>query len=164
MMNALIKKLEHLAEKIINAPEYREMVLEAIEVISMKIDTEAFQRDVLEKLNGFTKQGIKIMATLADIQASNTALTAAVAVEDTVIDGAITLINGLNGQIAALTTQLAAAGTDPVALQAVVDSMKATTADLTAKTTALAAATVTNTGTPTPAPTVAPAPTPPATA
>lgn len=53
-------------------------------------------------------------------------LTAAVAAEDTVIDSAVTLINGIPALIAA-------AGTDPAKLQAL-------SADITAKSSALAAA------------------------
>ena len=66
----------------------------------------------------------KIMTVLTDLQA-------AVAAEDTVIDSAITLLQGLS---AALT----AAGTDPVALAAL-------NADITAKTASLAAAITANT-------------------
>lgn len=89
----------------------------------------------------------QIMATLADIQAQNEQLVAAVAAEDTVIDGAVTLIQGVAAQISDLKDQLAAAiaNNDPVAMQAVVDSMTATNADITAKTSALAAAVAANT-------------------
>ena len=74
----------------------------------------------------------KIMSALSDLQA-------AVAAEDTVITSAVTLINGF-------AAQLAAAGTDPAALQAL-------TADITAKATALATAVAQNTpAAPTPAP------------
>lgn len=73
----------------------------------------------------------KIMATVAQVQADVTA-------EDTVIDSAVTLLQGLS---AALT----AAGTDPAAL----DALKA---DIDAKTAVLAAAVVANTpGAPSPA-------------
>ena len=73
----------------------------------------------------------KIMSALDD-------LTAAVAAEDTVIDSAVTLINGIPALIAA-------AGTDPAKLQAL-------TADITAKASALSAAVVANTPAATPAP------------
>ena len=75
----------------------------------------------------------KIMAAIDD-------LAAAVAAEDTVIDGAVTLLNGIPALIAA-------AGTDPAKLAAL-------QADITAKTTTLAAAVLA--GTPTPAPAAAP--------
>lgn len=64
------------------------------------------------------------MAAIDDLQA-------AVAQEDTVIDSAITLIQGIPALIAA-------AGTDPAKLQAL-------QADITAKSTALAAAVAANT-------------------
>lgn len=87
------------------------------------------------------------MPTLADIQASNAALEAAVAAEDTVIDSAVALINGFAGTITDLKTQLAAAiaANDPAAIQAVVDAMTATAADITAKSASLAAAVTANT-------------------
>jgi len=62
------------------------------------------------------------MSALTDLQA-------AVAAEDTVIAGAVTLLNGI-------AARLAAAGTDPVALAAL-------TADVTANADALAAAVAT---------------------
>ena len=61
-------------------------------------------------------------------------LTAAVAAEDTVIDSAVTLLNGIPALIAA-------AGTDQAKLTAL-------QSDITAKTTALAAAVLANTPTP----------------
>lgn len=79
---------------------------------------------------------VKEMAAIDD-------LAAAVAAEDTTIDSAVVLLNGIPALIAA-------AGTDPAKLAAL-------QADITAKTAVLAAAVVT--GTPTPAPT----PTPPVT-
>lgn len=69
----------------------------------------------------------QIMSALDDLQA-------AVAQEDTVIDSAITLIQGIPALIAA-------AGTDPAKLQAL-------QADISAKSTALAAAVTANTPTP----------------
>src|ERR1035437_7329908 len=75
----------------------------------------------------------KIMAKIDD-------LAAAVAAEDTVIDSAVVLLQGLPALIAA-------AGTDPVKLAAL-------QADIAAKTTALSAAVLA--GTPTPVPTAPP--------
>lgn len=69
-------------------------------------------------------QGAQIMATLQDLQAAVTA-------EDTVIDSAITLLQGLAAQIAALTPN-----------QAAIDALAA---DISAKTQALADAVVANT-------------------
>lgn len=77
--------------------------------------------DAIAKL---TAQGDMIMATLADLQA-------AVAAEDTVIDSAVTLLQGLSAQIAALTPN-----------QAAIDALAA---DVAAKTQALADAITANT-------------------
>lgn len=91
-----------------------------------------------------------VMATLADIQAQNDALTAAVAAEDTVIGSAITLIGGFGATLQTLKDELATAianGLDPAAAQAVVDSMGATIGDINSKKDALAAAVAANTPT-----------------
>lgn len=77
----------------------------------------------------------KIMSALDDLQAAVTA-------EDTVIDSAVKLIEGIPALIAA-------AGTDPAKLQAL-------TADITAKSAALAAAVTANTSVAAPAAPVAP--------
>jgi hypothetical protein len=77
-----------------------------------------------------------IMSALDDLQA-------AVAAEDTVIDSAITLIKGIPGLIAA-------AGTDPAKLQAL-------SADIMAKSQALASAVAANTPAVAPAPAATPA-------
>ena len=81
-------------------------------------------REVLHFLKG------PIMSALTDLQA-------AVAAEDTVIDSAITLLNGIAAQL-----KDAIAANDPAALQAVHDK-------LTAETNSLAAAVAANTS-PTP--------------
>ncbi len=87
------------------------------------------------------------MGTLKDIQDQNTALIAAVADEDTVIDSAVTLINGFAATLQGIKDQLAAAiaSNDPVAMGAVADSLGATITDVTAKKDALAAAVTANT-------------------
>lgn len=101
----------------------------------------SFQKQLTAIANGQTAQtallmaiqaqGVKLMATVDQIQADVTA-------EDTVIDSAVTLLQGLS---AALT----AAGTDPAKL----DALKA---DIEAKTATLSAAIVANTpGAPPPA-------------
>ena len=89
----------------------------------------------------------KIMPTLADIQAQNTALIAAVAEEDSVIDSAVTLISGFGTTLSDIKAQLAAAvaANDPTAIQGVVDSLTSTIADVTAKKQALADAVAANT-------------------
>jgi hypothetical protein len=79
----------------------------------------------------------KIMSAVDDT-------AAAVAAEDTVIDGAVTLLKSL-------TAAVTAAGTDPTKLAAL-------TSDITAKTAVLAAAVIANTPTPVPtSPPVTPA-------
>lgn len=81
-----------------------------------------------------------------------TALQAAVAAEDTVIDSAIALIGGLPALVATAVQQaLAAAGVNDTQAQAAAD---AASADIQAKTAALQAALTANTP---PAPTPAPA-------
>jgi hypothetical protein len=78
-----------------------------------------------------------------------TALTAAVAAEDTVIDSAITLIGGIPQVVSdAVKAALLAAGTADAAAQTAAD---AAAADIQGKTTALQTALTANT--PTPAPT-----------
>jgi hypothetical protein len=86
------------------------------------------------------KQMDLILAKLEKVMAAIDDLTAAVAAEDTVIDSAVTLLNGIPALIAA-------AGTNPAALTAL-------QADIQAKTAALAAAVLV--GTPTPAAAAAP--------
>jgi hypothetical protein len=88
--------------------------------------------DIKAALAIITSQGLSIMTDLTNI-------TTAVANETTVDQSAITLLNSLSAQIASLKN-------DPVALQALADS-------LTTNSTALAAAVAANTpAAPTPAP------------
>ncbi len=79
---------------------------------------------VLAAISQLSQKLEHIMATLADLQA-------AVAAEDTVIDSAITLLNGLSAQIAALAPNRAA--------------IDALAADVAAKRQALSDALVANT-------------------
>lgn len=79
---------------------------------------------VLSALGQLNIQGAQIMATLADVQAAVTA-------EDTVVDSAVTLLQGLAAQVAALTPN-----------QAAIDALAA---DIGAKTQALADAVAANT-------------------
>ncbi len=99
-------------------------------------------KQILDNVIIVQSNQIQIMATLADIQAQNTALIAAVKDEDTVIDSATVLIEGQVKSLADLKTQLdaAIAANTPAALQAVSDSIGSTITDITAKKTALAAA------------------------
>lgn len=112
-----------------------------LEIVS-KADsaTAQFLAEILHKIN-------TMAGTLADIQAQNTALLAAVKEEDTVIDSAVVLITGFAKQLTDLQTQLAAAiaANDPTAIQAVADSLASTVTDVTAKKMALADAVQANT-------------------
>ena len=78
------------------------------------------------KLDEIIKNQIQIMQELEDLKA-------AVAAEDTVIDSAVTLLNGIAAQIAALTPDK--------------DAIAALAADVKAKTQTLADAVVSGTGT-----------------
>jgi hypothetical protein len=82
---------------------------------------------ILANQRAILAQGVKIMATVDDIQADVTA-------EDTVIDSAVVLLKGL-------ADALKAAGTDPTKLAAL-------HTDITTKTQALAAAVAVNTPSP----------------
>ncbi len=82
------------------------------------------QRLTFRMLLELQTQGRKIMATLADVQAAVTA-------EDTVIDSAVALIQGLAAQVAALQPN-----------QAAIDALAA---DIKAKSDSLAAAVAANT-------------------
>lgn len=106
------------------------------------------------------KNQSKIMADLKTIQDANTELIADVAAEDTVIASAVTLIEGFGKQLSDLQAELAAAiaANDPTAIQAVADSMTATSNDIKAQSAALGAAVTANTpAAPAPAPDPAPA-------
>jgi hypothetical protein len=70
----------------------------------------------------------RLMATLSDIQAQAQKVLDAVAAESTKDDSIIALVNGQTALITSLKQQLAdaiAAGADPTALQAVLDSLTA---------------------------------------
>jgi hypothetical protein len=122
------------------------------------IDGDKLLASILESFFNIHKKIEHIMADLKAIQDQNAALIAAVAAEDTQIGSAIVLIKGQNQKLADLQTELAAAiaGNDPVAIQAVSDSMAATVSDVNAQAKALADAVVA--GTP-----AAPSATPPTT-
>jgi hypothetical protein len=102
-------------------------------------DAPLWARIIREMLRIVTLNQETIMSALTDLQA-------AVAAEDTVIQSAVTLINGIPALIAA-------AGTDPAALAAL-------QTDITTQAAALAAAVTANT----PAATTPPVTTPPASA
>lgn len=89
-----------------------------------------------------------IMPTLADLQAQ-AAATLAQVTADTNLDNAVaTVVTNQNTLIASLQAQLAAAGTDPVALQQLSDTMTAILATDTSNAAVVSAAV--KAGTPTP--------------
>jgi hypothetical protein len=100
----------------------------------------------------------KIMASIKDIQDQNAALIQAVADEDTVIDSAVVLIEGNLKILTDLQAQLAAAGTDATALQALNDSLVSTIATISEKKTALAKAVQDGTAVTSEVPSPSPAP------
>lgn len=102
--------------------------------IALAIDRVEKKVDAIGRQEGrVLRQGDKIMATLADVQAKVTA-------EGTVVDSAVTLLKGLKDQLDA-----AIASNDPAAIQALSDSIGAQTDQL-------AAAVAANTPTAPPAP------------
>jgi chromosome segregation ATPase len=96
-----------------------------------------FAASVTAKLDQILTQIGTLMATVTDVKAKIDALTAKVTAEETVIDSVVTLLNGLTAIIADLKAQLTAAGTDPVALQAVSDQLDALGAKIDADKTKL---------------------------
>lgn len=100
-----------------------------------------------QKIDQLLTHSGDIMATLKDIQDRVAKLTADVAAETALDQSIVTLIQGDAAIIADLRSQLAAAiaANDPVALQAVVDSMDASHATMVANATAAAAAVVAGT-------------------
>lgn len=86
--------------------------------------THRMLRELLVGQDQLKAQGAKLMATLSDVQAAVTA-------EDTVIDSALTLIQGLADKVAALQPN-----------QAAIDALAA---DIKGKSDALAAAVAANT-------------------
>lgn len=88
------------------------------------------------------------MATLAQVRTEITTLTTKVAAIGDIVQSTITLLQGLNAMIASLRQQLAdaiAGGSDPAALQGIVDNLVNIETTLEAKKAALAAAVVANT-------------------
>lgn len=95
------------------------------------------------------KNQLKMEKTLADIQADLTALQQSVAAENSVIDSAVTLINGFGKMIADLKQQLAdaLATEDQAAIQQVVANMEQLKLDIDAKSQSLASSVTANTPT-----------------
>ena len=114
-------------------------------ILGKRLDDEL--KSILRNQSLIINNQTKIMADLSTIQAANTELIADVAAEDTVIGSAVTLINGFGTQLSDLQAQLAAAiaANDPTAIQAVADSMSATSTDIKAQSAALSAAVAANT-------------------
>lgn len=92
------------------------------EALGMLMGINQAQNAILEKLDEILGKEDKIMSALDD-------LTAQVAADTTVIQSAVTLINGIAAQIAA-------AGTDPTKLAALTASLKANDDSLAAAVTA----------------------------
>lgn len=88
------------------------------------------------------------MSDITNLDAGLATVQADVTAEDSIIDGAVTLIQGIGGQISAAVAAALAAGATPTQLAA----LNALKADVEAKTAVLAAAVVAGTpGAPTPA-------------
>lgn len=96
------------------------------------------------------KNQLTIMKTLADIQADLASLQQSVQAENSVIDSAITLINGFGKMIADLKQQLAdaLALNDQEALQQVVANMEQLKLDIDAESQTLASSVTANTTVP----------------
>ena len=82
------------------------------------VDDQLFrnQQRILQLLDSLQKQGIQNMATIAELQAQ-------VAANTTIVESAITLIHGL-------ATKIEENKTDPAALQAMADELRAEDAKL----------------------------------
>lgn len=103
--------------------------------------------EVKKLLNFIINKLNKMGQELENIKQQNTALIAAVAEEDTVIDSAVVLIEGFGTTLTNIKQQLAdaIAANDPAALQAVADSLGSTITDVNARKQALADAVAANT-------------------
>lgn len=116
-----------------------ELVQLLLRVVELKHDDGfATKSDVAElqqrlatiehKLDALLQQGVRMTTTVKDIQDQAQKVLDAVAAESTKDDSIIALVQGQTTLITSLKQQLAdaiAAGADPAALQAVLDSMTA---------------------------------------
>lgn len=107
----------------------------------MADDYTRHERRTHEYLGCILHELRRLITMSGNLQSSIDALTAQVTAEDTVIDGAVTLINGFAAQLAAAVAAAQAAGASPAQLQALTDL--GTT--IQGKSTALAAAVTANT-------------------
>jgi hypothetical protein len=84
---------------------------------------------ILTRLDAITLQETHQMATVTDVQAQLAALQTSVEAETTLSESVVTYVKGSNEMLASLKQQLAdaiaAGGSDPAALQAVVDQLGA---------------------------------------
>lgn len=90
----------------------------------------------------------EIMPSIKDIQDKVAAVQASVAAEQTVDQSVVTLLQGLSATVASLKQQLAdaiAAGSDPAAIQAVLDNLNAAQSSIDQNTADLSAAVTANT-------------------
>jgi len=120
-----------------NGRSSRSLIVETF--VASRATLEATKR-IEQLLNLSIKKENLIMADLTAIQAQNAALVQEVADQVTVEAGAITLIEGQGKILTDLQAQLASAGTDQAALQAVSDSIGLQISTLSTSKNALAAA------------------------
>lgn len=102
---------------------------------------------VSQALESILTQVGALMATVADVKTAIDNVVAKTTSEETTLNSAMTLLNGLSAIIADLKAQLAAAlaSADPAALQAAVDAVNALGVKIDADKQALANAVVANT-------------------
>lgn len=115
--------------------------------------TDCVGKDIHQQLENLTFQltqlGDKLMATVKDVQDKAIAVLAAVQVESDKDDAIIALVEGNTAQLTSLRKQLAdaiAGGSDPAALNAVLDSL--TTAETSATANAAKVVAAVNANTP----------------
>jgi len=102
---------------------------------------------IFQLLRRLTKRSENEMAKLSDVSQEITTLQASVAKQNTVIGSAVTLLNGISGQLATANQQLAdaLANQDPVAIQAAFDNLTALQQGIDGNSSTLANAVAANT-------------------
>lgn len=104
--------------------------------------------EIANKLGRIQEKEVKIMTTLADIQAKAAATLASVTAETSVVNAVKVVVDNSNALIATLKQQLAdaiAAGADPVLTQTLSDTIDAIQAAETSNAAVVAAAVVAGT-------------------
>lgn len=99
-------------------------------------ETVGFRSALLGQLTGIREAVTRLEHALERIMADLSALTAEVKENTDVTQSAVTLLNGLAARVQELADELAAAGTDASAVQALADELNASTDSLTAAVTA----------------------------